>query len=176
LSLSAGLAVLIIGLPFFLAFIGMARVISLGEGRLLEAISGERMPRRPVHPGAPQGFYARIGAMLKDARTWTTLFYFLLMLPLGVVYFTAAVTGLATGLAMVAAPIFRLLDYLGWLPEWWFGGNHIQVNPIWLDNPVGYLLCAILGVLILTLLMHLARGIGKLHARMAKALLVTPAT
>jgi uncharacterized membrane protein len=176
LSLSAGLAVLIIGLPFFLAFIGMARVISLGEGRLLEAISGERMPRRPVHPGAPQGFFARIGAMLKDARTWTTLFYFLLMLPLGVVYFTAAVTGLATGLAMVAAPIFRLLDYLGWLPEWWFGGNHIQVNPIWLDNPVGYLLCAILGVLILTLLMHLARGIGKLHARMAKALLVTPAT
>jgi uncharacterized membrane protein len=34
LSLSAGLAVLIVGFPFFLAFIGIARVISLGEGRL----------------------------------------------------------------------------------------------------------------------------------------------
>src|SRR6201990_2131113 len=33
LSLSAGLAVLVIGFPFFLAFIGIARVISLGEGR-----------------------------------------------------------------------------------------------------------------------------------------------
>jgi hypothetical protein len=40
LSLSAGLAVLIIGFPFFLAFIGIARVIALGEGRFLEAVTG----------------------------------------------------------------------------------------------------------------------------------------
>jgi uncharacterized membrane protein len=55
-SLSAGLAVLIIGVPFFLAFIGITRVIALGEGRLLEAITGERMPRRPVHPGPTAGW------------------------------------------------------------------------------------------------------------------------
>ncbi|HEU4626168.1 MAG TPA: sensor domain-containing protein [Steroidobacteraceae bacterium] len=176
LALSVGLSLLIIGLPFFLAFVGMARVISLGEGRLLEAISGERMPRRPVHPGAPQGFVARIVSMLKDSRTWTTLLYLLLMLPLGIVYFTVAVTGLSIGLAMIAAPIFRFLDYVGALPEWWFGGNHVQINPQWLDNPVGYVLCAAFGVLVLTLLMHGARGIGKLHARVAKALLVAPAT
>ena len=30
------------------------------------------------------------------------------------------------------------------------------------------------GVLLLTLLMHLARGIGRLHAMYAKALLVAP--
>ena len=75
LSLSLGLAILIIGLPVFLGFIGITRVISLGEGRLLEAVSGERMPRRPVHPGAPDGLVARILEMLKDARTWTTLIY-----------------------------------------------------------------------------------------------------
>ena len=46
LALSAGLAVLVIGIPFFLAFIGMARVLALGEGRLIEATTGERMPRR----------------------------------------------------------------------------------------------------------------------------------
>src|SRR5690349_1660279 len=33
LAMSLGLSVLIIGLPFFLLFVGMARVISLGEGR-----------------------------------------------------------------------------------------------------------------------------------------------
>ena len=60
LSLSLGLAILIIGLPFFLGFIGVTRVISLAEGRLLEAVSGERMPRRPLHPGAPEGLVARI--------------------------------------------------------------------------------------------------------------------
>src|SRR3982074_3098004 len=53
LSLAAGFAVLVIGVPFFLAFIGIARVIALGEGRLLEAMTGERMPRRPLTPGPP---------------------------------------------------------------------------------------------------------------------------
>ena len=47
ITLSAGFAILVIGIPFFLAFIGIARVIALGEGRLLEATTGERMPRRP---------------------------------------------------------------------------------------------------------------------------------
>jgi hypothetical protein len=49
LSLSAGLAVLIIGIPFFLVFMALTRVVSLAEGRLIEAMTGERMPRRPVH-------------------------------------------------------------------------------------------------------------------------------
>ncbi|TLY86268.1 MAG: hypothetical protein E6K44_12060 [Gammaproteobacteria bacterium] len=79
LSLSAGFAVLIIGVPFFLAFIGIARVIALGEGRLLEAMTGERMPRRPLHPGAPASWWTRIGEMLADVRTWTTLLYLLIM-------------------------------------------------------------------------------------------------
>src|SRR5580658_257861 len=70
LSISVGLGVVIIGVPFFLTFIGLTRIISLSEGRLIEAMTGERMPRRPVHPGPPQGFWARIGNMLKDPRTW----------------------------------------------------------------------------------------------------------
>ena len=72
---------------------GITHVISLGEGRLLEAVSGERMPRRPVHPGEAEGLVARIGAMLKDSRTWTTIIYLLVMLPLGTFYFVIAVTG-----------------------------------------------------------------------------------
>ena len=114
LSLSAGFAILIIGIPFFLAFIGIARVIALGEGRLLEAITGERMPRRPVHPGPPAGWWARIGEMLEDVRTWTTLAYLLLMLPLGILYFTVAVTGLAVSAAFIGAPLGVVAPHLGW--------------------------------------------------------------
>src|ERR1700726_2438513 len=109
LSLSAGFAVLIIGVPFFLAFIGIARVIALGEGRLLEAMTGERMPRRPVHPGPPASWWRRIGEMLKDSRTWTTLAYLILMLPLGIAYFLIAVVGLAVGLSFLVAPLVTLL-------------------------------------------------------------------
>jgi hypothetical protein len=166
LALSAGLAVLVIGLPFFLAFIGMARVISLGEGRLLEAMTGERMPRRPVHPGPPLNLWARIIAMLKDGRTWTTLVYFILMLPLGIAYFVIAVTGLSLGLALTAAPIVGALHYFGLT-------SVIYVEPEWLATAPVAVIMFILGVVILTTFMYVARGIGRGHARIAKRLLVT---
>lgn len=169
LAMSMGFSILIIGLPFFLLFIGMTRVISLGEGRLLEAISGERMPRRPVHPGAQKGFWTRIVEMLKDARTWTTLLYFFLMLPLGILYFALAISGLSLGLSLVAVPIVELVHWIGGTPDW---VGHVNLEPNWLESPIGYVVCAVLGVVILTALMHLARGVGRLHARMAKVLLV----
>jgi len=171
LSLSLGLAILIIGLPVFLGFVGITRVLSLAEGRLLEAVSGERMPRRPVHPGAPATFVARIGEMLKDARTWSTILYMLLMLPLGIVYFTIAVTGLALGVSFVLAPVVRAGQGLGlWLP--WRDEESIVFDPAWLDTPFGWFLCVIFGVVILTTLLHLARGLVSVHARTAKTLLV----
>jgi uncharacterized membrane protein len=176
LSLSAGLAILVIGIPFFLAFIGMARVLALGEGRLIEATTGERMPRRPVHPGASAGWLTRIADMLKDVRTWTTLLYLLLMLPLGILYFTIAVTGLAVGLRLALAPVILLGWHLGWLVPH-AAADMIQIGGLGLDAPasvVGAFLCMALGVVILTLLLHAARWIARGHARLAKALLVEP--
>jgi uncharacterized membrane protein len=170
LSMSFGFAVLIIGIPFFLAFIGVARVMSLGEGRLLEAITGERMPRRPVHPGPPATLWQRIGEMLKDVRTWTTLAYFVLMLPLGIAYFTIAVSGIAVSVSFIVGPFVEAIAALGW-----FGieGGMSLDEIAWVESPIALVLMFVTGVFLLTLLMHLARGIGRLHVRLAKALLVT---
>jgi len=170
LSISVGFAILIIGVPFFLAFIGATRVIALGEGRLLEAITGERMPRRPVHPGPPATLWARIAEMLKDRRTWTTLLYFVLMLPLGVLYFSVAVTLLSAGVGVLFAPLAAAGASLGWFPS----DIHATVAGIDFDQYplVATLVCLVLGVLILTLLMHLARAVARGHVRLAKALLV----
>ena len=171
LSLSLGLAILIIGLPVFLGFIGIARVISLGEGRLLEAVSGERMPRRPVHPGAPDGLVARMLEMLKDARTWTTLIYLVMMLPLGTVYFTTAVTGISLGVSLLLVPVVGVAQRLGWwLP--WENDVWILFNPAWLDTPVGWVFCVVSGIVVLTTLLHGARAVVGIHARTAKTLLV----
>ena len=46
ISLSAGLAVLIIGVPFFALFVLSVRGIAWLEGRIVEGLLGERMPRR----------------------------------------------------------------------------------------------------------------------------------
>jgi len=174
LALSAGFSILIVGIPFFLAFIGVTRAIALGEGRLLEAITGERMPRRPRHPGPAAPWVERILAMLKDGRTWTTLAYLFLMLPLGIAYFVVAVVGLSLGVSFATAPIFRVGARAGWFGSE-LSGLDWQVNPPWLDSPAGLALMTVAGVVILTTLLHVARGVGRVHVRLAKALLVSPA-
>lgn len=171
LSLSLSLAILIIGLPMFIGFIGIARVISLGEGRLLEAVSGERMPRRTVHPGPRGGLWERIVAVLQDARTWTTLAYLVLMMPLGIVYFVTAVTGLSVGLAFLLVPIVGIAQRMEWWVPW--QPERIVISPAFLDTPVGWVFCAVFGAAVLTGLLHVARIVIGLHARAAKALLVT---
>jgi hypothetical protein len=169
LSLSAGLAVMIIGVPFFLVFIALTRVISLAEGRLIEAMTGERMPRRPVHQ-SQAGFWSRVGQMLADPRTWTTLAYLILMLPLGVVYFVIAVVGLSVSLAFIFAPLVDLAGHYGWFDQ----ASDVYLSPPWLGTLWALPLMVLAGVVLLTLLMHLARGVGRLHAMYAKALLVAP--
>lgn len=162
LSLSAGLAILIIGIPFFLLFVGFTRVLALAEGRLVEGLLGERMPRRPPFPQKGKPVVERIKEMLADRRTWTTLLYFLVMLPLGITYFTVAVTGLAVGLGLIVSPILGPLTGGGIQMDGIYYTSEPWLAPLWIA----------LGVLILTALLHLVRGIGKMHGLLAKHLLV----
>jgi hypothetical protein len=54
LSLTLGLAVLIIGIPFAILFFASVRGLALLEGRLVEVMLGERMPRRPAYADREQ--------------------------------------------------------------------------------------------------------------------------
>ena len=51
----------------------------------------------------------------------------------------------------------------------------MHLSPAWLESLWALPFMMLAGVLLLTLLMHVARGIGRLHAMYAKALLVAPA-
>jgi hypothetical protein len=100
--------------------------------------------------------------MLKDRTTWTAMFYMLLQLPLGIIYFTLAVAGLSMGLGLIFGPIAEVFDRPG--------GVDIGISP---DLPLLVLpLVLALGILVLTLVMHLAKAIGMMHGHLAKALLV----
>ena len=163
LSLSLGLMILIIGIPLTVLFFGSVRGLALLEGRLVEALLGERMPRRPRYTDRSRTWLQRIGDMFTHGRTWLTLLYFLLMLPLGVVYFTIAVTLLSVSLAFIWSPVAALLDLS--VPSIYIDGTNVL--PL-AATPV----LAVVGALLLLLTMHLARGIGKLHGLLAKHLLV----
>lgn len=165
LSLSLGLSILIIGIPFAVLFIGATRVLALVEGRIVEVMLGERMPRRPLYSDTSKGWLQRIGAMFTDPRTWGTLGYFLAMQPLGVAYFTVAVTLLALGAALIAWPFV-----------WWFGNpEFINVQLGWFDpsSPWVWPLSIVIGVLVVFATLHLARLVGRMHGKLAKAMLVS---
>jgi len=183
LSLSIGFMILIIGIPFALLFIGSIRVLSLVEGRIVEGLLGVRMPRRlpPEHAG-DETIWKRIGAALSDIRTWSSMAYFLLMLPLGVAYFTIAVTFLATSVATIAGSISSLITGRDLIQMSDIDMNGVEIpsdlSPTldWLhhffNTAPGLVVLALLGMLLLVLTLHIARGIGYIHSRIAEVLLV----
>ena len=176
-SLSAGLAVLIIGVPFVILFFGSVRVLSLVEGRIVEVMLGERMPRRPLYAGRGRPLLERIKDMFTDPRSWSTLLYMLLMLPLGIVYFTLAVSLLSTAIAAIVAPP---LVWLGIaesnisIDGWQLlnvGDGMVTTSLQWWSLPLLF----VAGFVLLFATLHLARGIGRLHGQLAKHLLVKSA-
>lgn len=167
LSLSLGLSILIVGIPFVILFVGITRLLSLAEGRIVEALLGQRMPRRPLYAQRGKPLLARIGTMFTDPRTWSTMLYMLLMLPLGIAYFTFAVASLSVSLGLIVAPVLIALAELGWIDV--YAKVHIDITP--LSAPLAF----VLGVLLLFVSLHIVRGVGRVHAEIAKGLLVKTA-
>lgn len=166
-SLSIGLAILIIGVPFALLFIGSVRVIGWIEGRIVEALLGVRMPRR-VPVAEEQGtVWGNIKAVLADARTWTSLIYMILHLALGVCYFVIAVTLGSFSISAIAGGFYELAT----------GRNVVRIDPYpeldqLLNTPPGLILLVVAGLFGLIITLHVARVIGYVHGRIAEALLV----
>jgi hypothetical protein len=127
-----------------------------------------RMPRRlPAAAGSDETLWARIKDALTDIRTWSSMLYLVMMLPLGIFYFTAAVVGIVVPVAFIGGSLFSLIT----------GRSHFQVSDVpWLDHlfhtAPGLFLAIVIGVLLLFVVLHLAKGIGWLHGRIAELLLV----
>jgi len=163
LSLSLGFMILIIGIPFAVLFMGSVWALSLVEGRLVETMLGVRMPRRPAYVNQEGGFLTRIKEILVDPRTWATLLYMLLMLPLGNIYFNIAFIGLILSLSFLSAPFIYFLGY----------ADHVHLfNTSLAEQPWLVIPMFVIGALGIFVTLHVARGIGKLHGQLAKNLLV----
>lgn len=162
LSMSLGLMVLIIGVPFTVLFLLSVRGIALVEGRLVEALLGVRMPRRPLFLDNNLGWWERLKDLL-GKRTWLAIIYMLLQLPLGILYFTVFITLISLSLSFIAAPVLQIVFdepviHIGnayYMPDW--------------STP----LMTLGGVVLLTATMHLARFTGWAHALLAKAIQVS---
>jgi len=167
LSLSLGLAILIIGLPLAVAFLAGARLLSVAELRLLGALVGTGEGAAPAVLPAGGGWWERVKALVGDLRTWTSLLYFLLLLPLGTTYFTLIVTFLTTSVALLAVPVLRVLHVGGS-----FTGDLSDLAWITAHPGLAATLCGLAGLALLPLTFHLALLLGRFQVWLARHLLV----
>lgn len=166
LSTSLGVMVLIIGIPVAILFLLSFRGIAFLEGRLVEALLGERMPRRASFTDSSQPWKVRLKQLLTGKSTWLAIIYMVLMLPIGIIYFTVIVTLVSLSLGFVAAPILAIFFNIPVMAI--DNGDIVWQLPTYLTP-----LLAVLGVGLATATMHVARWVGKIHGQFAKALLVS---
>lgn len=164
LATSLSFALFIFGLPFALLFFLSVRGLALLEGRIVEALLGVRMPRRPLFTSPNLKWFERLKELVTDRHTWFSILYMFVQFVLGTVYFVLFVTILSFCLAFIAIPV---------LQEAWGQGAIVNNDVRYFFPAWSYPLLVLGAVLLWTSFMNLARGLGQLHGRMAKFMLVT---
>jgi uncharacterized membrane protein len=167
ISLTIPFFLFIFGIPFALLFLGSVRILSHVEGRIVESLLGVRMPRRLPAQSTGETIWARIGEALADIRTWSSLLYLLLRLPLGIFYFTLALVGIVLPVALIGGSLIDLVT----------GESHVHFSDVpWLNHlfhtAPGLVLLMAMGAFLIFVVLHMAKGIGWLHGRLAESLLV----
>ena len=162
-SLSVSFSIFIFGLPFALLFFLSVRGLALLEGRLVEGLLGVRMPRRPLFTQPNLKWFERLKELAVDRHTWFSILYMLIQFVLGTIYFILFVTALSVSLGFTATPFIQIF----WNYPVLTIGRERFFLPYW-----QLVLLGGGGILLWTAFMNLARTIGQLHGRMAKALLV----
>jgi uncharacterized membrane protein len=159
-SLAVSFSIFIFGLPLALLFFLSVRGLALLEGRLVEGLLGVRMPRRPLFTQPNLKWLDRLKELATDRHTWFSILYMVIQFVLGTIYFVLFVTVLSVSLSLIAVPFLQESaivnnDFSYYVSKW------------------SYPLFVLGGISLWTIFMNLARGMGQLHGRMAKALLVT---
>jgi len=154
--------ILIIGLPVTGLFLLSIRGIALMEGRIVEALLGVRMPRKPLFVQEGLSWKGRLKALVTESQTWKSLAYLLFQFPLGALYTCVTFVFFGFSLKMVLYPFwYHVLERpLITITEPFF-------PPAWLVPFV-----CLAGFLLLPMTLHFTKWVGRWHGLYAKAMLV----
>ncbi|MBI9109235.1 MAG: sensor domain-containing protein [Spirochaetales bacterium] len=162
-AVSASMMVLIVGIPIAMAFFFSFHGLAFLEGRLIEALLGERMPRRQRFFNPDMGWGGKIKRLLLGKDSWLAIVYQIIMLPLGIIYFTLMVTLMSVSISFIGAPIVGIIFKLPVVDL----GTIVWVLPRWT-----IVFFPVLGVLIMKATLHLSKQIGWAQGKLAKKMLV----
>ena len=124
LSLGAGLAITLIGIPILTLVLASVRPLVAGERTLSNALLGTHIPHTALAPHG-EGWFGQLKAYWTDAATWRGMGYLLARFPVGVLTFSVATAFYAGALFLIAAPVVAPFDTIElgiWRPDTWYEG------------------------------------------------------
>lgn len=158
---SISLVVVLIGVPLLVLFLQSMQIFSLFEGRLIEMLLGQRMPRRPQYKRSVTGWKAYFKSVITNGKNWSTVLYLLLQLPLATFYLLAIICPVILCLTVFFSPIIDpMLHFIDPIRY------EIDINWYWFPLAMPG------GVIGLALILHLALYLGRFQAWLARSLLV----
>ncbi|WP_052441780.1 sensor domain-containing protein [Streptacidiphilus anmyonensis] len=170
LCFGVGTAMTFLGLPVLVACVGGARGFAAMERARARVLLGEDVPApTPVAPPRP-GFLGWIRGMLGNGANWRAALYALLLLPMGVLGFTLAVTLWSVGICATLYPLYHWVfpTYVGW-PGYrlWENNGHSH----YISTVPEIAATCVAGILLVLLTTQVVRGLAAVRRGMARALL-----
>ncbi len=160
LSLAAGLAITLLGIPILLATLVVCRWFAAIERRRAALLLGEPIPA-PERPLAGN-LWQRTKTVVGDAASWLDLLWSLLLLAFGTIGFSVAVSVWSGVLGLISSPL--------WM--WAVSDDDDPVPAILEDPAAGYAVLRVaIGVALLPLAYWICRGLALGIAHAVRALL-----
>jgi signal transduction histidine kinase len=163
-SIAAGTLVTLIGIPVLMLTLLAARMISAVERARVRAFLGTHIasPFRRLDGNLWQRFKQAVS----EAPAWTTLAYSILMLPVGIITFTLAVTMWATAAYGLTYPAWGWL--LGRMDDNWVLWHRTPLEP-WQHVEVA-VVHVVVGAVFLALSPRLVHGLAVLRVAMTRGM------
>jgi hypothetical protein len=159
IATAAGLAITLVGIPILLVTLLAARGIAELERHRAAPVLGSRIAGRERK--LTGSLWERTKAIATDAASWRDTAWSLLLLPIGVAGFTAAVTMWSVSLGLVTSPLYY----------WALDGNDNDVA-LFNDPSIGYsVLRVLIGVALVPVAAWGSRALSVGTAKAAKGIL-----
>jgi len=138
-SVGAGLAITLVGIPILTLVLASVRPLLAAERTLSNALLGTAIPGAGLAPRG-EGWLGRLKAYWTDSTTWRGVAYLLTRFPVGTLTFSATTAVFSAALYLIAAPIVAPFDAIElgiWEPNTWYEGLALV--------PVGLILLVVSG-------------------------------
>jgi hypothetical protein len=154
--------VLIIGIPMTGFFLLSLRGIALLEGRIVEALLGVRMPRKPIFIRKGLNLRQKYKSLATESHTWKAFAYLIVHFPLAWIHFLIMFFMLGFSIKSAIYPFWY----------WGLGRPLITLGQPFYPPAWSYPFVAIAGILVFFATLNLVVLMGRIHGRFAKFMLV----